>query len=379
MKIAVDLRSLQSGQFTGVENYTLNLLDALLALDKKNQYILFYNSFSDQLKRGQPSPIDNFQYINTKIIKTRYPNRLLNLALMFKFIKLEKIIGEFDCLLMPNLNQFNINHDAKLALTVHDLSPAVTPEYYDLKRKLWHKLLGFRRAFNRADVIFAVSEYTKRDLVRLYNIPEQKIKVAYPGIDQKIFHPNISDSELRRIRNVYNLPGDYILFLNTIEPRKNLSNVLKAFEMLKNDVELVIVGKKGWKCRAIFNEIKNSKKSAKIRYIGYVSDADKPAIIKLAKMLVYPSFYEGFGFQPLEAMAVGTPTIASNVTALPEILGNASLLVNPYDVDGLRNEIETIMKDENFRNRLIAKGLEQVKKYGWQDTARVVLEELNKF
>lgn len=371
MKIAIDLRSLQSGSVSGVENYTLNLLGALLAIDKQNSYSLFYNSFA-------PARTGELHFVNSQLKHTRYPNRLLNLALMSKITLLEKIIGPFDCLFMPNLNQFNILPSAKLAITVHDLSPVVTPEYYDFKRNLWHRLLAFKRAFARANLIFAVSEYTKLDLLRLYNVPEKKIKVVYPGIDDKVFRPNIDVADLREVRNRLGLPGDFILFLNTIEPRKNLANVIKAFEQLPHAASLVIAGRPGWKEAAIFREIKNSKKSAKIRFIGYVSEQDKPAIIKLSRMLVYPSFYEGFGFQPLEAMAIGVPAIASQLTSLPEVLGDAALLVNPYNINDIAQAMHELLVNPALRQNFITKGLERAKKYNWQKTAEQVLEQIGR-
>ncbi len=374
MNIAVDLRSLQSGRLSGVENYTLNLLDALLAMDKENRYTLFSNRF---LGQSRPALADNFHFINAKTVRARYPNRLLNLGLMLRAVRLESLTGDFEVLFMPNLNQFNIRSSAKLAITVHDLSPVITPEYYDVKRNLWHKLLGFKRAFARADLIFAVSEYTKLDLIRLFKIPEQKIRVIYPGIDQKIFQPKIPVERLRAARNAYGLPGDYILFLNTIEPRKNLSGLLRAYELLRHPTDLVIVGRKGWKFRAIFREIAASKKSAHIKYIGYLEERDKPAVISLARGLVYPSFYEGFGFQPLEAMACGVPVLASQATSLPEVAGGAALLADPHNPDDIRRGIELLLTNESLRERLIAKGLEWVKKYTWQKTADQVLAGLN--
>jgi len=371
MRIAIDLRSLSSGSVSGVENYTLNLLERLLSLDNKNQYVLFYNSFKD-------FKVPDFHFVNSQVKATKYPNKLLNLGLMAGAIKIEKLIGDFDCLFMPNLNQFNIQSGKKLVLTVHDLSPAVTPEFYDLKRNLWHKLLGYKRAFTRANLIFAVSEYTKKDLVRLYGIEEKKIKVVYPGIDHKEFTPDIPAAKLREARNVYGLPGDYILFLNTIEPRKNLVNLIKAFEVLDNPAELVIAGRKGWKYRSIFRAIKQSKKRDKIRYIGYVPESDKSAIIKLARALVYPSFYEGFGFQPLEAMAVGTPAVVSQVTALPEVTGNAALLVDPYDINSIAKGVKSILSDDRLRQNLIEKGLQRVKEFTWEKTAKEVLEGIER-
>lgn len=370
MKIAIDLRSLSSGSISGVENYTLNLLEHLLALDRQNQYILYYNSFTD-------FKVPDFHFVNSKVKRTGIPNKILNLALKIGVVKLEKLVGDFDCLFMPNLNQFNISAGKKLAITVHDMSPVVTPEFYDLRRNLWHHFLNYKKAFRRADVIFAVSEHTKKDLIRLYGISETKVKVIYPGTDNRQFNQNIPVAKLRNARNVYGLPGDYLLFLNTIEPRKNLTNLIKAFDLLDQPVDLVIAGRRGWKYRKIFRQIRQSKKFAKIKYIGYIPEEDKPAIIKLARALVYPSFYEGFGFQSLEAMAVGTPCVVSQVTALPEVVGDAGLLVDPYSVENLAGALNLILTDEPLRGRLVEKGAQRAKEFDWNRTARGVLEGLN--
>jgi len=369
MKIAVDLRSLASGSVSGVENYCLNLLEHLLRTDKQNEYVLFYNGFFKQ-------KLPDFNYVNSQIKFTRIPNKILNLALKTNRVKLEKLIGDFDYLFLPNLNQFNIEPKTKLAITVHDLSPILTPEFYDFKRKLWHKFLNYRQAFERADVLFAVSEYTKNDLVKIFDLDADKIKVIYPGVDHKIFQPNIPEDVLRMVRNAYALPGKFILFLNTIEPRKNLAALIKAFEMLPSDVNLVIAGRLGWKYRGDFSLIKRAKKSAKIKYIGYIEEKHKPALIKLSSALIYPSFYEGFGFQPLEAMALGTPVVVSQVTALPEISGDAALLINPYQESSLAQALEEVLNNQHLRANLISKGLKQAKRFNWQKTAQEVLSFL---
>lgn len=370
MKIAIDLRSLSSGTVSGVENYTLNLLDNLLALDRQNHYTLFYNAW----KRP---PGDEFHFVNSKVVATRWPNRVVNLALKFGMLNLEKLAGDFDCLFMPNLNQFKISPTAKLAITVHDLSPVLTPEFYDIKRKLWHKFLNYRKAFERADVLFAVSEYTKSDLVRVFNISPSKIKVIYPAVDHKEFNPQISNDQMRLARNVYGLPGEYILFLNTIEPRKNLANLIKTFELLDHPAHLVIAGRLGWKYESDFRLVKNSKKSAKIKYIGYVEEKHKPSVIKLAKALVYPSFYEGFGFQALEAMAAGTPVIASNVTSLPEVVGDAGLLVNPYSAQDISGALKQVLTNPALANQLTLKGMLKSRDFNWASAAKKTLDALN--
>lgn len=367
MKITIDLRSLSSGTISGVENYCLNLIDNLLTLDKINRYTLFYNSFS-----GKELP--DFHFINSKVKQTRIPSKILNVALKTGFTKLESLSGESDWLFMPNLNQFSINNKTKLAITVHDLSPVVTPEFYDARRTVWHKFLNYKKAFERADVLFSVSQYTKNDLIKIYNVNPEKIKVIYPGIDDKQFNQNISETEQRLVRNIYNLPGEFILFMNTVEPRKNLAGLIAAFEKITGNSHLVIAGRLGWKYKKNFELINKSKKSAKIHYIGYVEEKHKPGLIKLAKVLVYPSFYEGFGFQPLEAMAVGTPVIASQITSLPEVIEQAGLLIDPYNINSIIGSLNSALTDEKLRRILITKGFEQASKFSWQTTAQKVLE-----
>lgn len=367
MKIAIDLRSLSSGTVSGVENYCMNLVESLLEQDRQNQYVLFYNAM-----RAKQLP--DFHYVNSSVRQSRIPSKLLNLALKFNFTQVEKLTGDIDWFFMPNLNQFNIGAQTKLAITVHDLSPVVTPEFYNFRRKLWHRFLNYKKAFERANVLFAVSEYTKNDLIRIFNINPDKIKVVYPGIDHRLFNQSISADRQRLVRNLYGLPGGYILFLNTIEPRKNLAGVISAFEKIKNPASLVIAGRLGWKYKRDFSLIKKSKKSAKIRYIGYIEEQYKPALIKMAKTLVYPSFYEGFGFQPLEAMAAGTPVIASHLTSLPEIVAEAGLLADPYNPSSLAGAMEQILANNMLRGMLIQKGFVQSAKFNWEKTAGEMLK-----
>lgn len=372
MKIGFDLRSLSSGTISGVENYCVNLLHNLLKTDRQNEYLLFSNSYKNRLSEN------DFNYVNSKKRDSKIPSKLLNLAFMLNIKKVEDFTGELDWFFMPNLNQFSIHPNTKLAITVHDLSPIITPEFYDLKRKIWHKFLNYKKAFERANVLFAVSKYTKNDLIKIFNIDPMKIIVAYPSTLLSANSHELALDNLREARNVYGLPGEYILFLNTVEPRKNLAGLIKAFQKINSPAHLVIAGRLGWKFESDFQLIKNSKKSAKIKYIGYVEEKHKPAIIKLAKALVYPSFYEGFGFQALEAMAVGTPVIASQLTSLPEVVGDTGLLINPYDIDSLARGLNDVLTDEKLSQALIAKGLARATDFIWQKTANVILGNLNK-
>lgn len=370
MKIAVDLRSLQTGGagMSGVENYILNLLEYLLAIDHDNQYLFFSNALL-------PESFEHLQYVNSKIVQTRIPNRVLNLSLkVFGWPHFEQIIGDFDILFLPNTNHFGMGHGKKLVVTVHDLSPLVTPQFYNLKRKFWHKFLNVKKIYGRADQLIAVSEHTKHDLIKLTGVEDKKITVINPGIDRSTFDPHIPADRLRDVRNVYGLPGKYLLFVSTLEPRKNLIGLIKAFESLDSDAHLVIVGKLGWKYNEILEALGKSKKKRLIKYLGYVDETDKPAIMKLARAVVYPSFYEGFGFVPLEAMSLGVPVVTSQVSAIPEIVGDAALLVNPYNIDDLAFALSEVLTNSSLRAQLIAKGSARVERFSWERAAEQTLE-----
>ncbi len=371
MKIAVDLRSLNSGGISGVENYIVNLLEHLLPSDSRNNYTLFHNALGGE-------NLTHLQFLNAKEKSTRLPNKLLNLSVkFFAKPKFEQLIGDFDSLFLPNLNHFALGPKKKLVVTVHDLSPVVTPEFYDARRRFWHSFLGFKKTLERANLILAVSNFTKQDLMTFFKLPETKIKVVYPGIDHSLFHPNLPSSKLREIRNLYNLPGDFILYLSTVEPRKNLIGLIEAFEQIKNPVSLVIAGKLGWKYQKTLEKMKQSLKARDIKYLGYIPENDKPYIIKLARAVVYPSFYEGFGFVPLEAMSVGTPVVTSQVTSLPEVVEDSALLINPYNIDDLAKALEEVLSNNKLRESLINKGLARSQKFNWQTTARETLAYLN--
>ncbi len=371
MKIALDFRGLLSGRVSGVENYIFNIMERLLVLDHENQYMLLENAY-------KAKDLSSLHFINTQIVQRRIPNKFFNGSLkLFGVPKFEKYFGQFDTLFLPNFNFFALKASTKLVVTVHDMSPVVTPEYYSIKRRIWHWAVNFKKTLARANKIIAVSEYTKADLIRLFNVPAEKIVVIYPGIDRQIFSPNLPDEKLREVRNRYSLPGEYILFLNTIEPRKNLVAFIKAFEQLPGNESLVIGGKAGWKYGPIFKAIENSPKRRLIKYLGYVPENDKPYLIHLARAVGFPSFYEGFGFPALEALSLGVPVLTSQLTSLPETIEDAALMVNPYNIEELASGLKSIMTDDQLRQRLIARGLEQAKKFDWDIAAQKMLNVFN--
>lgn len=368
MRIAVDLRSLMEtgGKISGVENYVLNSVDRVALLNP--DVFAFFNNYREVVLPPLQSKV--------KVIRTRIPNKILNSVLrFFKQPKFEKLYGDFDLLWMPDLRPFAIHRKTKLAISIHDLSPVMHPEHFSGKRRIWHHLISYQKSLLRADLLITISEYTKQDLIKIFNIPAGKIKVIYPGVDHNTFHSNLNSQALREVKKKYNLPEKFLLSISTIEPRKNILNLIKAFEKISDQAtHLVLAGRLGWLYADILEYIKSSPKKDKIHMLGYVLEGDKPYLIANAKMVCYPSYYEGFGFVPLEAMACGVPVITSGRTAMAEVCAEAALLVEPYALTDLVYGIDQLLSDEKLRLSLIAKGLERVKKFNWQKSA----EEINR-
>ena len=231
-----------------------------------------------------------------------------------------------------------------------------------------------------ADKIIAISNSTAQDLIREYGVDPGKIKVIYSGVLSK-FKKIDSEDAIIKVREKFNLPKKFIFYLGTIEPRKNISSIIDAFEILKRDFGfenyyLVIAGAKGWLYKDIFRKMEKGQFSKYIRYIEFVEDDDRPAMYNAAELLVYPSFFEGFGFQPLEAMACGTPVVSSNVSSIPEVVHDAALLVDPYNVKELYSAIKEVLTNESFKKDLIYRGSNRVRNFSWQKTAHETLEAL---
>lgn len=232
-----------------------------------------------------------------------------------------------------------------------------------------------------ADKIIAVSESTAHDLTDIYGVDFSKISVIYSGLSQD-FRSTIPQKKLQRVKGKYALPDRFVLSLSTIEPRKNVYGIIKAYELFRgeytksSEFKLVIAGKPGWLYRDIFQAIKESKYKGDIRYIGFIDDSDKPAFYKLSSLFVYPSIYEGFGFPVLEAMAAGTPVVTSACSSLPEVVEDAALLVDPLKISDIAWLMKEVLCDQKLSDFLTKKGLLQAQKFSWQKCAEETLEIL---
>ncbi|HPY08428.1 MAG: glycosyltransferase family 4 protein [Patescibacteria group bacterium] len=396
MKIRLDARVLMDKNYSGISEYTANLLSALLKIDKQNHYELYYNSFKSPVERLQ-----KFTGENSQLIGTRYPNKLFNYLLqkILAWPKLDKVStseGKVDLFFTPHFNFISLKAGTKFVLTVHDVSFLRYPEFFSWRKNIWHKLLGVKKLIRRADQIIAVSENTKADLIELLGVNPEKVTVIYSGNnfgdneqgdergnrqnnEQEAENKLAGENELNYLKTNNLRPG-FFLYLGNIEPRKNISGLIKAYNRWRlqqpetENRQLVLAGKKGWRYRRIFKDWKQSPYQADIKFLGYVDKKVKEYLFKQASAFIYPSFYEGFGFPPLEAMYFGTPVVSANVSSLPEILGDSALLIDPYNLDEIVEALEIITKDKLIRERLIKKGRERASEFTWDKAARKYLE-----
>ena len=368
MIIGIDIRTFVASQLTGVGIYTWEILNQLFKEDTQDQYKLFYNqAWGKKIKPVQ----DLAKYSNVSLRYHHYPNKFLNFSLKyFKKPQLDKLIGGVDVFWFPNLNFWQVSKRCKTVATVHDLSYKRMPWAYKSKMRWWHRAVNPKKKLQQVDKIIAVSESTKMDLAELYSLPQDKIEVIYSGVNARY-----STCDIQQVKEKYRLPGKFILYLGTLEPRKNVEGIIQAFEELnQQDLHLVIAGGRGWLYKNIYHSASQSKLKNQIHFIGYIKSNDRFAFYQLAQMLVWPSFYEGFGFPPLEAMSMGCPVVTSNNSSLPEVVGQAALMVDPYNIQEIKEAMNQIINNDQLRQSLINKGYEQIKKFSWEKSAQKMLE-----
>lgn len=381
MKIGIDLRCLLEEEKTGVGEYAIAIIKKLLKEDQGSEFIFFLNSYKEI--KTDLGWIKKFP--NARIKRFRYPNKILNLFFWFlDWPKVDRIIGGVDVFFMPNFSFISLSKECRKILTIHDLSFELFPESFSLKRRLWHFMVNPRRLCVQSDKVFTVSESTKQDLIYFYKIESKKIKTVYPPFNHEDFAKKITEKEKQRVVKKYNLPNDFILFLGTIEPRKNIVSLIRAFDKFKNenfincsyltdrqilkkegdkrDLKLVIAGGKGWLWEKTFKQATSSNSKDKIIFTNFIAEEDKATLYKLARIFVFPSFFEGFGFPPLEAMASGSPVIASNCSSMPEILDEAVILINPYRPKEITLALNQLENSQALYEYYSKKGIERVKK-----------------
>ncbi len=374
MKIGVDIRVLMDKHYSGISEYTANLLSAILAQDKANEYKLFYNSYRDLNGR-----LDKWNSSNSQVVGRHYPNKIFNYCLqkVFGYPCLDKVLGGVDVFWSPHFNFTSLSGSGsglKKVITVHDLSFLRYPQFFSGRKNFWHKALGVKKILREADKIIAVSENTKNDIIELAEITADKIRVIYSGnnVIKKIW----PEDKIKASLNKLDVSGPFILYVGNIEPRKNISGLIKAYDQLRSsgeNISLVLAGAPGWKDAQIYSDWQVSPYKDQIKFLGYISQEEKEILYSRAAVFAYPSYYEGFGFPPLEAMACGVPVVCSNVSSLPEIVADAAIMINPGKPAEIAEAIKMVLTDEGLRSRLIASGYERAQMFSWDKTAKEYL------
>ncbi len=374
MRITLDL-SPAVHRHAGLGRYARELLAALTALDHRGDlgHANEYTAFSHAPTADCPPDVLPDRVPLRTLPLGAKPWRMSVLLAHLTGVSLDAWLPRGDVFhatehLLPPLK------NAATVFTLHDLIFQFFPAYH-LPLNRWFLTNAMPRFLRRADAIIAVSECTKRDAIRFYNAPPEKITVIYEGANPAL-RPETDARRIADARARYAGNQPFIFLVSTIEPRKNISALVDALKILRArhlPHHLLIAGRRGWLYEEILAHIRASGLENEIHFLDYVPDADLPALFAACDAFVFPSLYEGFGLPPLEAMACGAPVICSNAAALPEVVGDAALLVNPRDVGEIANAIERVVTDRALRDELRAKGIARAAKFSWERAARETL------
>ncbi|MDM8521638.1 glycosyltransferase family 1 protein [Anaerolineales bacterium HSG6] len=369
MKITLDVSPTAQGH-AGLGRYAGEVARALAEHEPQADLTLFYNETqpSDHLP-------DNLTRLPSQIVSMgNKPWRMGVMASSFLRWPMDSTFGATQIFHATNhlLAHFS---QAKTVYTLHDLIFLHYPEYH-LFYNRWYLTLTMPRYLQTADMIITPSECSKQDALRFYDLPEEKFRVIYEA-PAPTFQPSHDADLLQQVKQRYQLPDQFVLHVGTIEPRKNLSRLLEAFQPLLSDwpdLRLVLIGKKGWLYDQFFQRLQQLGLEERVIFPGFVAEEDLPAIYQLATVFVYPSLYEGFGLPPIEAMACGTPVVSSNSSSLPEVVGDAGLLIDPNDSQAIHVAMQRVLSSADLRADLAERGLKQAAKFSWQQAASELMD-----
>lgn len=365
MRIGMDARLVHYHQ-AGIGQYILRLTDALASLDHENEYYLFQS----RKDRTQLVQAPNF---HRRVLWTPSHHRFERLALSAEMLPHPLDVFHSPDFIPPRRLR------APNVITVHDLAFLLYPRFLTPQAARYYGQID--PASRSAAHIIAVSQSTKRDVTRLLGVPEDKVTVIYEAANRTARSTDKPDAK-RHVQEKYGITGDFILFVSTIEPRKNLPTLLAAYSKLrdnyKSTARLVVAGHKGWLTEEVDQTIEKYKLAELVCFLGSVPDQELGYLYNAARVFALPSFYEGFGLPPLEAMASGTPVIVSNVSSLPEVVGDAGLLADPNDVEAWAVALHRVLTDNALHDELAAKGLKRAALYSWERAARETVEVYRK-
>lgn len=370
-KVAIDIQNLLNTK-TGVGHYVYELASALSSQNADADFFFFYFSRTRLL---------NLPFLGEHAKEHRIPSQIIRLYgqlwKYFQFPKIDRFLPKVDVLHFPNffIRPFK---RGKCVLTIHDLSFIRYPQYTEPKNlKFLTKQLKI--AISRADKIIADSDFTRNEIIDIYQIEKSKVVTVYPGIRRE-FKDLAPSGAKENIRKKYNIDGRFILFVGTIEPRKNLIGLVEGFRIMRElapelrDVKLVVCGMPGWLFKTTLKRMEQPDVADVIVRTGYISEKDLPALYAAADALALPSWYEGFGFPCVEAMACGVPVLCSKDSSMSEITKDAAVLVEPGRPESIAEGLIRILSDSELRKNLVAKGAELATEFTWERTAKETYE-----
>lgn len=379
MRILVDVRHLASLTQSGVGEYTIQLLKALFRIGG-HEYLLFSSGSS-----APPIPqffpeIQDFPHVRHIHVNRR--NKALNASfLLANRPRINDLLNiKADLLFAPNLAIFPLPLKLPTVLTIHDATWKLFPELYSWNMRLWHRAVRPEILIKQTSAIICPSECTASDIKKTFVSTKEKITVIPHGIDHARFSPDASSLSLldAPVRARYMLPKKFILFLGTLEPRKNIKTLIEATLAYKkqtgDDISLVLAGATGWQNADVRRMLLRPDIQSWVSHIRYVPASDRPALYRAATAFVWPSLYEGFGLPILEAMSCGTPIITSAVSSIPEVTASAAVLINPYISGDLTQAIGAVLGSEPLRKRLREEGLKRAALFSWKTTAEKTLK-----
>lgn len=378
MRIGIDARSLTEPYPSGITVYAYHVIKHLISIAPQHQFVLFSSGTS-----GKQAPLIQrlLQAPHVTHVHLPWPNKVfhsLGAVGLAPFIDIT--LGEIDVLFAPNMHVMPVSKNVPLVVTVHDMSYAFHKNFLSYRRKIWHAMVRPKHLLQRANKVITVSRATRDDVMREYQLTPESVIAIHSAIPEPMLEPLPLAEEPAPAD--LNLPKRYAVVVSTIEPRKNILGVIQAFQLYRaqafhgqsgSGMHLVVVGARGWKSSAVLRAM---QADPSIHYIGYATSQQKQSIIRGARYLIYPSMYEGFGFPPLEALAQNVPVLTSRVGALPEVLGEAALYIDPYSIQDMATAMRALDTDEELRGELLNNHLTVLNRYSWDATAQQTLKVL---
>ena len=365
MRIGIDAHSVGT-KLGGNESYAVNLIEALAQIDSVNHYTIYVTTSEAR---------DRFtdRWSNFKVRSTLPHTPLIRIPLTLSAELRKRPVDVLHV-------QFTAPPfcPCPVVVSIHDLSFEHLPETFK-RRSRTQLRLTVRHSARRATRILSLSEHTRRDIIETYRIDAEKVS-AIPLAAADHFRPVADNRELQRVRHKYGIDGDYILCVGSIQPRKNVARLIRAYALLRGNFsaeklpKLVLVGKCAWLYDETLRTLEKTGVKDTSVVTGYVPESDLPALYSGALCFVYPSYFEGFGLPPLEAMKCGTPVIVGNRTSLPEVVGDAALSVDPFDIEAIAAAITRLMNNSALRDELSVRGQERARMFSWQHTAEETLK-----